>query len=59
MGRPTKYPEEFRRDAVELCRTSGRPIADVARSLGITDTTLHNWLKLIVRPASVLPIRTR
>lgn len=45
MGRPAKYPEEFRRDAVELCRTSGRPIADVARSLGITDSTLHNWLK--------------
>ncbi len=38
MGRPAKYPEEFRRDAVELCRTSGRPIADVARSLGITVT---------------------
>ncbi len=45
MGRPAKYPEEFRRDAVELVRTSGRPIADVARSLGITDSTLHNWLK--------------
>ena len=45
MGRPAKYPEEFRRDAVELVHTSGRPIADVARSLGITDSTLHNWLK--------------
>lgn len=45
MGRPAKYPEEFRHDAVELCRASGRPIADVARSLGITDSTLHNWLK--------------
>ena len=33
------------RDAVELCRTSGRSIADVARSLGITDSTLHHWLK--------------
>lgn len=38
MGRPSKYPEEFRRNAVELVRTSGRSIADVARSLGITDT---------------------
>ena len=45
MGRPAKYPEEFRRDAVELCRTSGRSIADVARSLGINDSTLHHWLK--------------
>ena len=45
MGRPAKYPEEFRRDAVELCCTSGRSIADVARSLGINDSTLHHWLK--------------
>ena len=45
MGRPAKYPEEFRRDAVELVRTSGRSIIEVATSLGITDSTLHNWLK--------------
>jgi transposase len=45
VGRPAKYPEEFRRDAVELVRTSGRSIIDVATSLGITDSTLHNWLK--------------
>jgi transposase len=45
VGRPAKYPEEFRRDAVELVRTSGRSIIDVATSLGITDWTLHNWLK--------------
>jgi len=40
-----RYPEEFRREALELVRTSGRSIADVARSLGITDSTLHIWLK--------------
>ena len=45
MGRPAKYPEEFRRDAVELVRTSGRSIIEVATSLGFTDSTLHNWLK--------------
>lgn len=26
-------------------RSSGRPIADVARSLGISDATLWNWVK--------------
>ena len=45
MGRPAKYPPEFRREAVELVRTSDRPVAEIARSLGITDSTLHNWLK--------------
>ena len=39
------YPPEFRREAVELVKTSGRPIIEIARSLGITDSTLHNWLK--------------
>jgi transposase len=45
MGRPSKYPPEFRREAVELVLTAGRPIADVARSLGISDTTLGNWVR--------------
>lgn len=45
MGRANKYPEKFRRDAVELVRSSGRPIAEVARSLGISEGTLWNWVK--------------
>ena len=44
MGRPSKYPDEFRREAVELVRSSGRSMADVARSLGISDATLGNWM---------------
>lgn len=45
MGRPTKYPDQFRRDALKLVETSGRPIAEVARSLGIAEGTLWNWVK--------------
>ena len=45
MGRPNKYPDQFRRDALELVRTSGRPIAEVARSLNIAEGTLWNWVK--------------
>ena len=45
MGRPSIYPAEFRREAVELVRTSGRSTAEVARSLGISDATLYNWVK--------------
>ena len=45
MGRPSKYPEEFRREAVELVKSSGRPLAEVARSLDISDGTLGNWMK--------------
>ena len=45
MGRPAKYPEQFRRDALALVESSGRPIAEVARSLGIAEGTLWNWVK--------------
>jgi transposase len=45
MGRPSRYPEEFRREAVELYRSSDRSRADVARSLGISDGSLAAWVK--------------
>ncbi|MDX6229430.1 MAG: transposase [Frankiales bacterium] len=44
MGRPSKYPAEFREQAVELVR-SGRTIAEVARDLGVSDTALGYWMK--------------
>ncbi len=40
-----KYTAEFRRDAVALVRTSGRPIAQIARELGVNDVTLGNWVR--------------
>ena len=45
MGRPSKYPAEFRREAIELVRSSGRARAEVARSLGISENTLANWMR--------------
>ena len=44
MGRPAKYPPEFRDAAVEMVRESGRPIAEVARELGVNEGTLGNWI---------------
>lgn len=45
MGRPSKYPPEFRREALALVKSSGRPVAEVARSLEIAEATLWNWVK--------------
>lgn len=45
-GRPSKYPPEFRRDAVAMVLDEERQIADVARSLGINEGTLGNWVNL-------------
>jgi len=47
MGRPISprkpYPEEFRREALELLRSSGRPMAQVARELGVSTESLRLW----------------
>lgn len=40
MGRAQKYPDKFREDALGMVKTSGRPIAEVARSLGIQEPAL-------------------
>jgi transposase len=40
-----QFTAEFKRDAVELVRTSGRSIAEIARELGIYDSTLGNWVR--------------
>jgi transposase len=45
VGRPSKYPAEFRQQAVELVETSVKTVAEVARDLGINDTTLGNWVR--------------
>ena len=39
------YPEEFRREAVELVRSSGRPVNEIAKDLGVSGQSLHNWVK--------------
>ena len=36
------YPEEFRREAIELLR-AGRTPRELAESLGVSQQTLRNW----------------
>ena len=44
MARQTRNPFEFETEAVALVKSSGRSIADVARSLGVSDRTLWYWV---------------
>jgi len=37
--------KEFKIEAVRLAETSGKPITEIARDLGISDSTIHNWRK--------------
>ena len=39
-----KFSPQFRAEAVQMVISTGRPIAEVARDLGIHDGTLGNWV---------------
>jgi transposase len=39
-----KFDQDFRDGAVRIVRETGKPIAQVARELGIHDGTLENWV---------------
>jgi transposase len=45
MPAPRKYPHELRERAVRLVFESGRPIAQVARDLGVHKEALRHWVR--------------
>ena len=40
------FTKEFKLEAVQLVKTSNKPLAQIARDLGIADSTLHHWRQL-------------
>ena len=41
---PAPHPVEFRQRAVELARTGDKPVAALAKDLGISESCLRNWM---------------
>lgn len=41
---PRPHPPEFRQRAVELARLDEKPISQIAKDLGISESCLRNWL---------------
>jgi transposase len=39
---PKRYPEEFRRKVLDLV-AAGRPVAQIAADLGISDQSIYGW----------------
>lgn len=46
MSSRRRFSPEFKAEAVELVISSGRPIVQVAKEIGITDGTLGNWVRV-------------
>lgn len=61
----SRYTPEFREMAVKEVIDHSRPIADVARELGIVEQTLGNWVKkyrqthVVAEPELSVPDRAR
>ncbi|MFE7042897.1 transposase [Streptomyces atratus] len=53
-----RYSDEYKRDAIELVRSSGRTVTDVARELGISSESLRGWVKK-ARAAEAAPVAER
>ena len=43
MPQGSPYSKEFRREAVQLLRSSGRSVPQLAKELGISPQSLRNW----------------
>ncbi len=57
MGAPRKYPDELRERALRMVAESGRPIAQIARDLGVHKEALRNWVRKA--EADAVPARSR
>jgi transposase len=42
---PKPFPVEFRRDVVAVARKGEAPLNQIAKDFGISEATLHHWLK--------------
>ena len=49
------YPEEFKREAIELVGISSKSQHQIAEDLGISDVTLRNWVKQAERDEGKRP----
>ncbi|MGB8634120.1 MAG: transposase [Rhodanobacteraceae bacterium] len=45
MEKRQRFTAQFKREAVQLMQSSGRPVAVVARELGVPRNRLYKWAK--------------
>lgn len=58
MGRKSNYSESYKREAVAKAKTSGN-VSQTARELGISNKSLHGWIKQYGEPLDVETANTK
>jgi transposase len=49
MKKTANYTSEFKREAVKLALSAGKPTSQIAVELGIKANTLYNWISLAMK----------
>jgi transposase len=47
-----RYDEDFRREAIDLLMKSGKPLATMAKELGVSEPTLRLWKMKFIHDSS-------
>ncbi len=56
MGRGRTYSREFKREAVQRALAEDRPIAEIARELGIKPHRLYQWRSEYLASSEAVPV---
>lgn len=57
--KPKVYTAEFRESSVKLAIESDKPVAQLARDIGVNENTLHTWINKYSRPVdNIKAVRT-
>ncbi len=52
--KPKLYTQEFKESAVKLANETRQSVAQTARELGITKTTLYSWVNKYSKPNGII-----
>jgi transposase len=53
-----KYDEAFKKEVVKYIRENNKPVAQVAREMGVNENTLHVWVKKYGQQPEVKAVQT-
>lgn len=58
MARGNRYDETFKKETVKYVLENNKPVAQVAREMGINKQTLHDWVKKYSQQPEVKVVQT-